>query len=76
MSKVLDYGMTAGTAMSAPRTHHRASRSSAPACVAGPAAVGYRSEPAPDIVAGVDPGYDDWRDRCDARGCIFLNPAA
>jgi len=23
MSKVLDYGMTAGTAMSAPRTHHQ-----------------------------------------------------
>jgi hypothetical protein len=30
----------------------------------------------PDIVAGVDPVYDDWRDRCDARGCIFLNSAA
>jgi hypothetical protein len=30
----------------------------------------------PDIVPGVDPVYDDWRDRCDARGCIMLNPAA
>jgi hypothetical protein len=30
----------------------------------------------PDIVPGVDPEYDDWRDRCDARGCIMLNPAA
>ena len=30
----------------------------------------------PDIVPGVDPVYDDWRDRCDPRGCIILNPAA
>jgi carboxypeptidase family protein/TonB-dependent receptor-like protein len=30
----------------------------------------------PDIVPGVNPVYDDWRDRCDSRGCIYLNPAA
>src|SRR5262245_16315289 len=30
----------------------------------------------PDIVPGVDPVYADWRDRCDPRGCIYLNPAA
>jgi hypothetical protein len=30
----------------------------------------------PDIVPGVDPVFSDWRDRCDARGCIILNSAA
>jgi len=30
----------------------------------------------PDIVPGVDPVFADWRDRCDARGCSYLNPAA
>jgi len=30
----------------------------------------------PDIVPGVDPVYGDWRDRCDPRGCIYLNPQA
>ena len=30
----------------------------------------------PDVVPGVDLVYSDWRDRCDARGCTYLNPAA
>jgi hypothetical protein len=29
----------------------------------------------PDVVPGVDLVYSDWRDRCDARGCTYLNPA-
>jgi hypothetical protein len=29
----------------------------------------------PDVVQGVDLVFDDWRDRCDARGCSYLNPA-
>jgi hypothetical protein len=30
----------------------------------------------PDIVPGVDPVFSDWRDRCDPRGCSYLNPDA
>jgi outer membrane receptor protein involved in Fe transport len=30
----------------------------------------------PDVVPGVDLVFDDWQDRCDARGCSYLNPAA
>ena len=30
----------------------------------------------PDVVPGVDLIFDDWRNRCDARGCNYLNPAA
>jgi hypothetical protein len=30
----------------------------------------------PDVVPGVDLVFDDWRSRCDARGCSYLNPAA
>jgi hypothetical protein len=30
----------------------------------------------PDVVPGVDLVFSDWRDRCDARGCSYLNPAA
>jgi hypothetical protein len=29
----------------------------------------------PDVVPGVDLVYSDWRDRCDARGCTYLDPA-
>ena len=29
----------------------------------------------PDVVPGVDLVFPDWRDRCDARGCTYLNPA-
>jgi hypothetical protein len=29
----------------------------------------------PDIVPGVDLVFDDFRNRCDARGCNYLNPA-
>jgi hypothetical protein len=28
----------------------------------------------PDVVPGVDLVFSDWRDRCDARGCTYLNP--
>jgi hypothetical protein len=28
----------------------------------------------PDVVPGVDLIFDDWRNRCDPRGCTFLNP--
>lgn len=30
----------------------------------------------PDVVPGVDLVFSDWRDRCDSRGCTYLNPAA
>jgi hypothetical protein len=30
----------------------------------------------PDVVPGVDLIFSDWQDRCDARGCNYLNPAA
>src|SRR5262245_16856075 len=29
----------------------------------------------PDVVPGVDLIFDDWRNRCDPRGCNYLNPA-
>lgn len=29
----------------------------------------------PDVVPGVELVFSDWRDRCDARGCTYLNPA-
>ena len=29
----------------------------------------------PDVVPGIDLIFSDWRDRCDARGCNYLNPA-
>jgi outer membrane receptor protein involved in Fe transport len=29
----------------------------------------------PDVVPGVDLVFSDWKDRCDARGCTYLNPA-
>jgi len=29
----------------------------------------------PDVVTGVDLVYDDYRNRCDPRGCTYLNPA-
>jgi hypothetical protein len=29
----------------------------------------------PDVVPGVDLVFSDWRDRCDARGCTYLDPA-
>ena len=29
----------------------------------------------PDVVPGVDLVFSDWRNRCDARGCTYLNPA-
>jgi carboxypeptidase family protein/TonB-dependent receptor-like protein len=29
----------------------------------------------PDVVPGVDLVFSDWRDRCDGRGCTYLNPA-
>ena len=29
----------------------------------------------PDVVPGVDLVFSDWRDRCDSRGCTYLNPA-
>jgi hypothetical protein len=29
----------------------------------------------PDVVPGVELVYSDWRDKCDARGCTYLNPA-
>ena len=29
----------------------------------------------PDVVPGVDLVFSDWRDKCDARGCSYLNPA-
>ncbi len=30
----------------------------------------------PDVVPGVDLVFPDWRNRCDPRGCSYLNPAA
>jgi len=30
----------------------------------------------PDVVPGVDLVFSDWKDRCDPRGCTYLNPAA
>jgi hypothetical protein len=29
----------------------------------------------PDVVPGVDLVFPDWQDKCDARGCSYLNPA-
>jgi hypothetical protein len=29
----------------------------------------------PDVVPGVELVFSDWRDKCDARGCTYLNPA-
>jgi hypothetical protein len=29
----------------------------------------------PDVVPGVDLVFSDWRDRCDPRGCSYLDPA-
>jgi len=28
----------------------------------------------PDVVPGVELVFSDWRDRCDSRGCTYLNP--
>jgi hypothetical protein len=28
----------------------------------------------PDVVPGVDLVFSDWKNRCDARGCTYLNP--
>jgi hypothetical protein len=29
----------------------------------------------PDVVPGIELVFSDWRDRCDSRGCTYLNPA-